>query len=168
MSRNNKLGLIALLILFAGIGLFMLSQTSKNDSPQSSLEVNPSPAQTGQTLETPSEAQLNVAASSYLEFSEAVLSDSNSKRRVLFFYANWCPTCKAAEQDIQANIDELPDDVIIIRVNYNDADTDENEKELAKNYAITYQHTFVHLDAQNNAVKTWNGGQVKEIIENLN
>lgn len=168
MNRNNKLGLSALLILFAGIGLFMLSQTSKNGSPQFSLEVNPSPAQTGQTLEIPSEAQLNVAASSYLEFSEAVLSDSNNKRRVLFFYANWCPTCKAAEQDIQANIDELPDDVIIIRVNYNDADTDENEKELAKNYAITYQHTFVHLDAQNNAVKTWNGGQVKEIIENLN
>ena len=167
MSRNNKLGIVTLLILFTGIGLFMMSQTSKNDSPQSSLEVNPSPAQTGHTLETP-EVQLEVAASSYQEFSETALSDSDDKRRVLFFYANWCPTCKAAEQDIQENIDELPDDVVIIRVNYNDTNTNENEKELARKYAITYQHTFVQIDAENNAIKTWNGGQLKEIIKNLN
>jgi len=65
---------------------------------------------------------------------------------VLYFYANWCPICRAEEPEVKKIIEESNFDVRMIRVNYNDTDTDEDEKKLAKEFRITYQHTFVYLD----------------------
>lgn len=104
----------------------------------------------------------------YITYTENVLNESANKRRVLFFYANWCPTCIPADKDFKENIDKIPDDVVLIRVNYNDTETDENEKALARKYVVTYQHTFVQLDSSGNKVKIWNGGQLKELLSNLN
>jgi hypothetical protein len=55
----------------------------------------------------------------------------------------------------------------VIRVNYNDPDTDATEKELAKKYGITYQHTFVQIDSTDQVVTKWNGGRLKELLSNL-
>ncbi len=64
----------------------------------------------------------------------------------LSFYANWCPFCRAEEPEIQAGFDDLASDQVIgFRVNYNDSDTDATEKDLAKAFSITYQHTKVIL-----------------------
>jgi hypothetical protein len=40
--------------------------------------------------------------------------------------------------------------VVALRVNYNDSDTDEDEKALAKEFGVTYQHTmfFIGRDGQ--------------------
>lgn len=169
MTKTMKIGILVAIVFGIGLSIVLTSQLSGANNRKPELSTTPSPQESNRIQVTAENPQPDAnATNSYQEFSETVLSEAIDKRRVLFFYANWCPTCKAAEQDIQANMQQLPPDVVIIRVNYNDSDTDENEKELAKKYAITYQHTFVHLDAQNNAIKTWNGGQLKEIVENLN
>lgn len=111
--------------------------------------------------------QTNQANARYLPFSPGVYLQAANQRRVLFFYANWCPTCRPADQNFQANLDEIPDDVVVIRVNYNDSETDQTEQELAEQYNITYQHTFVQLDDQGNPVAQWNGGQLPELLANL-
>jgi len=103
----------------------------------------------------------------YSPFSPEVLSGAASTRRVLFFYADWCPTCKPADKSFSQSISKIPSDVTIIRVNYNDTDTDQAEKDLAKKYGITYQHTFVQIDAQGNEVAKWNGGQIDKLLESL-
>lgn len=107
------------------------------------------------------------AGSRYVPFSPTALSQAAGSRRVLFFYANWCPTCKPADADFTANAAQLPSDVTLIRVNYNDTETDQAEKDLAKKYGVTYQHTYVQIDAEGNEITKWNGGQMKELLERI-
>lgn len=101
---------------------------------------------------------------SYVPYSQTALENSPKMKRILYFYANWCPTCRPVNRELQENEAKFPEGVRVIRVNYNDTDTDEAEKELAKQYAITYQHTFVLIDENGKELKKWNGGGLDEII----
>ncbi len=103
----------------------------------------------------------------YTSFSTEVFTDSATNRRVLFFYANWCPTCKPADASFSENVAKIPADVTLFRVNYNDTETDQGEKDLARKYGVTYQHTFVQIDAKGNEVAKWNGGKIEELLANL-
>ncbi|MBI3559810.1 hypothetical protein HY087_01635 [Candidatus Gottesmanbacteria bacterium] len=107
------------------------------------------------------------SASHYVEYSKAALDQAVSNRRVLYFFANWCPICKPADADFKANSSKIPTDVTVIRVNYNDTDTDQEEKDLAKKYAIIYQHTFVQIDGQGKEVTKWNGGKTDELLAKI-
>ena len=112
-------------------------------------------------------AQLIVENSRYLEHSEGVLEQTADKRRVLFFYASWCPICRPADQSFKENAGKIPEDVILVRVNYNDPDTDRAEKDLAGKYGVTYQHTFVQIDQEGSAIHKWNGGEINELLANI-
>lgn len=111
-----------------------------------------------------SEANVN---QSYLLYTPNAFSSSATPMKLLFFYASWCPTCRPVDSDIKANAASIPSDLTIFRVNYNDPDTDANEKELAKKYGITYQHTFVLIDTNGNELKKWNGGNFEEILSKI-
>jgi thioredoxin 1 len=103
----------------------------------------------------------------YVEYSKANLDEAASNRRVLFFYASWCPTCKPTDADLRANSSKIPADVTVVRVNYNDPETDQEEKDLAKKYGITYQHTFVQIDNTGKEVTKWNGGKTDELLAKI-
>lgn len=103
----------------------------------------------------------------YIEYSQSLLENTKENRRVLFFYANWCPTCRPADSNFKQNESKIPHDVKLIRVNYNDTETDDEEKELAKKYGVTYQHTFVQIESSGKEITKWNGGQIDELVKNL-
>lgn len=84
------------------------------------------------------------------------------KRVVLFFHASWCPTCKQADADITASLTDLPEDVVVLKTDY------DTYTELKEQYGITYQHTFVVVDSEGNQLQKWNGGGVSEINSRLN
>jgi thiol-disulfide isomerase/thioredoxin len=84
--------------------------------------------------------------SKYVEYSNNILENNANKSRVLFFYANWCPTCIPADVNFKENASSIPEEVLLIRVNYNDNETTQDEKDLAKEFGVTYQHTFVQID----------------------
>lgn len=105
--------------------------------------------------------------SRYVVYSDGMLVQPTTQRRVLFFYASWCPTCKSSDQDLSSNMDRIPTDVTVIRLNYNDTQTDQAEKDLAKTYAVTYQHTFVEIDQDGKALQKWNGGGTGELLNRL-
>ncbi len=107
------------------------------------------------------------SAARYVEYSKAAFDQAAGKRRVLYFYATWCPSCKTANEDFTANPNNIPEDVVVIRTNYNDPNTDQEEKDLAKKYGITYQHTFVQVDSKGKEVTKWNGGQTEELAANI-
>lgn len=106
-------------------------------------------------------------SSRYIPYSQMALNSASNTRRVLFFFANWCPTCIPADKNFEENISKIPDDVTLIRVNYNDSDTDQEEKDLAKRYGVTYQHTYVQIDKNGNEVTKWNGGQITELLSKV-
>lgn len=75
------------------------------------------------------------------DFDTALKSD---KLVVLYFYANWCPICRAEFPKMQEAFNELTTDRVVgFQVNYNDDQTDNNEKELAREHGVAYQHTKV-------------------------
>lgn len=103
----------------------------------------------------------------YIPFEAGMLEQNQDKRRLLYFYANWCPTCQPVDRDFQSKTSELPIDVVVYRVNYNDTDTDSAEDQLAETYGVTYQHTFVLIDSQGNEVEKWNGGSFRDVLKKL-
>ena len=106
-------------------------------------------------------------SSRYVEYSKSALDQAAGNRRVLFFYANWCSTCRPTDANLKENISKIPEDVTVIRVNFNDPETDQEEKDLVKKYGITYQHTFVQIDSEGKEAAKWNGGQISELLNNL-
>lgn len=85
-------------------------------------------------------------AKNFYEFDKESYEAALSEGKYVFldFYANWCPICKAEEPAIKAAFNELEaENVVGFRVNYNDDQTDNNEKALAKRFGITYQHTKI-------------------------
>jgi thiol-disulfide isomerase/thioredoxin len=77
---------------------------------------------------------------------------------VLFFAADWCPTCQAATKNLEADPAAIPAGLAIVRVDYDDSD------ELKQKYGVTVQHTFVQVDADGNEVATWTGSLTADEI----
>ena len=42
-----------------------------------------------------------------------------------------------------------------------------DERELKKKYAVTYQHTFVQVDENEEEVTRWSGGEFEEILQRI-
>ena len=68
-----------------------------------------------------------------------------SQKVVLFFYAQWCPTCRKWEKEIRA--EKFPESAVILKVNY------DKEKELKKRYGIKTQSIAVFLGADGETEK---------------
>jgi thiol-disulfide isomerase/thioredoxin len=173
----RRLLIIGVIILIVGFGAYTLSQkpSGMDSDKKTSFSTKELKEDTGadesrmedsdnKTMDEPTE---DTNTPRYIEYSKSALDSSANNRRVLYFYANWCPICRPADIDFQQNENKIPEDVTVIRVNYDDTDTDQEEKALANKYGITYQHTFVQIDSQGNEVTKWNGGKLEELLENI-
>lgn len=141
------------IILFATS--FFLINKSRNKASQSNVETN-------QNKEQQKLQKTEIYSENYLEYSKEAFEQNKGKKKVLFFSAVWCPTCTVANTDIRDQINDIPDDLVILKVDYDTA-TDLKEK-----YGITYQHTFVYVDDNGTEINKWNGGALKEILEHIN
>jgi thioredoxin 1 len=103
----------------------------------------------------------------YLDYSPEAFVAANSTRRVLFFHANWCPTCGPADVSFIEGMEKIPSDVTVFKVDYNDTETDQLEEDLAEEYGVTYQHTFVQVDEGGKDVVRWNGGGLDEMLDKI-
>ena len=91
-------------------------------------------------------------AGSYEAYApEKVMLASATHDVVLFFRASWCPTCRAVDADIKANLSKIPGSLAILDVNY------DNSTALKQKYGVTYQNTFVQVDKDGNIIKKWSG-----------
>lgn len=88
----------------------------------------------------------------------------NGQTKIIFFHAAWCPACRKADDtlrelynrgdDLTMSFDELMEVLPQYSTYKVDYDT---EKDLRAKYGVTYQHTFVLVDGQGNALKTVQG-----------
>ena len=96
----------------------------------------------------------------YLEYSESRLESAKEEFIVLFFHANWCPTCKAFEEKVLS--EEIPENIKILKVDF------DTNTELRKKYNILTQTSFVLVDNDGNLLKRWVWGQdIDDVVEQL-
>ena len=95
------------------------------------------------------DGEMMVHGGTYEAYSAEKIAWAQNGKVVLFFRASWCPTCRAVDGDIKKNIMAIPKDVTILDVNY------DTEIALKQKYGVTYQHTFVQVDASGNQITKW-------------
>jgi thiol-disulfide isomerase/thioredoxin len=79
---------------------------------------------------------------------------------VLFFAADWCPSCQADLKDINSNGSRLGK-INVVVVDY------DKSADLKARYGITVQDTFVQIGAMGEKMGIWNGGGVQGIVANV-
>jgi thioredoxin 1 len=91
---------------------------------------------------------------------ELVASALQSWQKVaLFFHAGWCPSCKALDRAITADLGSIGADTLIVRVDY------DNSTELKKKYGVVTQHTTVILSVDGSTgTKKLGARTVAEVI----
>ncbi len=82
----------------------------------------------------------------YIDYTASILEQSlaDGKKVVLFFHASRCPICRRLDKDIKDQLDQIPNDVQILKVNY------DTENDLIQKYGVKIQHTLVSLDSDGN------------------
>ncbi len=91
------------------------------------------------------------------------LTQYQNKDIILSFKADWCPSCRVIDADIKASLNDIPENVVILELNY------DKETELKKKYGVTTQHTFVQVDTDGNMIKKWSGGnKLEDILSQIN
>jgi thioredoxin 1 len=96
--------------------------------------------------------------SNYIEYSKEAFDKASSQKRVLFFAASWCPSCRAADKNFNENLKKIPENVMVFKTDY------DTETALKTKYKITRQHSFVYVDAKGVALKSWAGGGIDELL----
>lgn len=101
-----------------------------------------------------------IEGGSYLTYSPERFEQASQFKRVYFFHAAWCPTCRSANREFETWIERIPDDVVLFKTDYDTND------ELKRKFGVTYQHTFVLVDESGESIAIWNGGDIRRLIEN--
>ncbi len=141
---NSKitLGAIAILLIVGG-GYVIATSKKTTDTKVASTTASPTTTPSATTESSPK------AAGIFTDYDSAKLANASTSDVVLFFSAPWCPTCK--EANIAFNANTPPGGLTLLKVDYDSA------TELKKKYGVTYQHTFVQVDASGNLIKKWSG-----------
>lgn len=88
----------------------------------------------------------------YAPYEASKLAMANTGDVVLFFKASWCPSCRALDSNIKANLEAIPVGLTILEVDY------DNSAAMKQQYGVTTQHTLVQVDASGKLIKKWSGG----------
>jgi thiol:disulfide interchange protein len=166
MQRTLLVGGVLLLVGIGGFFTFV-----RNDKqPVDTMTSNPKAQgviDQGSSKDIPEDLAQDTSQPSqrYTQYSEANLAaaTANGGRAVVFFHAGWCPFCKAAEANLKANLDQIPNDVTILQADF------DTTSALKSKLNVVAQDTFVQVDADGNAVTAWtSGGQgVDSLLSNL-
>lgn len=81
-------------------------------------------------------------------------------KTVVFFFATWCPNCRATVAELNSRWAEVNPDLTLVIADY------DKEAALKGKYGVTYQDTFVLLDATGAGIKSWNSGGVDGLNAN--
>lgn len=99
----------------------------------------------------------------YLDYSDqnVKLSEKFGKTMLFFAATAWCSTCAALDAEIKKRLAELPSNITILKVDY------DNDKQTKAKYGVTLQTTLVLLDSNGKEIKRWIGSTFANLIQNL-
>ena len=146
MSKSTKY-IAALVITFAILGMLAVI-TGGNSQETAAPETENSVVSNSDTSPAPTTSiEEKNSGGKYIEYDEQAIANASGTQRVLFFHAEWCSTCRFYESDIEKA--GVPEGITIIKASY------DNEPELRKRYNVNIQSTFVLLNDDETAVRTW-------------
>lgn len=161
--KNILIAAVVIAIL-ALAGFFVYSNTRDNSmtSEDNSMQMESDVMKEDNAMdETMMDDNDSMHQGAYVDYSDEAYAKASSKKRVLYFHANWCPICRPTDAEFKKRINEIPEDIVILKVDYDTA------TELKEKYGITYQHTFVQVDENGNEITKWNGGMLDELISRV-
>jgi len=162
MKKNTIVivGVVVLVLISLAIYVFILqpknTQLVGTDIPP--VRVSSKSSETSSVLKNESTGTSN-SSGKYIEYSKSSLTDS---KNVIFFAANWCPTCRGLDKAINSSLSTIPSNLTILKADY------DTETVLKQKYGVTYQHTLVQVDIDGNLIKKWSGStDISEIIKEI-
>ena len=170
------IAIVALVVVIGGISYFVIGRPSpaKEDvmtKPGEELMKKDDAMMQKDTMMKYSGTVLAGTSALLLDFNKADYDAAlkSDKLIVLYFYANWCPICRAEFPVMQEVFNELSTDKVIgFRVNYNDDQTDNDEQSLARQFGVAYQHTKVFVKNGQKILKSPEGWDDKRYDMEIN
>lgn len=161
-TNNNSKTILAIVIgivvIAGGIMAYSFSQkapTQKAKDTESALMMkkeSETGIKTSIDSSNISDSSVTKSVGAYVAYSAELAKTAAVKgTSVIFFHAPWCPTCKAAEADINANISKLDPKLTILKTDY------DTSTELKKQYGVTSQSTFIKVDKDGKLLKKGSG-----------
>lgn len=96
------------------------------------------------------------------KFTEEDFVSSNKEHVFLFFHAKWCPTCLSLEKNIYDSRFQIPENVAIFQVDFDDS------QELKERYGVLVQTTVVQLNSRHQFVAKWAGSRsLQDILDSM-
>lgn len=141
---------ILLVLIFSTFFLSACSQAEQTevseeivDTLELNEEVSTSPTESEEVTSLSTESNQPI----YTAYTESSLQNYEGRNKVIFFHANWCPTCRALSSDIDSKLTSLPDNTVILKADF------DSETDLKQKYGVKIQHTLVFVDDEGNSVK---------------
>lgn len=158
-KKNSSILAGVLLLILIGGGVAVFAYTNSKHESTSMMEKDAMMkdekvvASTSDEMMKPKqeEAMMGIQKGSYEAYSPEKLSLAKNGKVVLFFKADWCPTCRALDANIKENITLIPEGVTILEVNY------DTSTALKQKYGVTSQHTLVQVAADGSRIAKWEG-----------
>lgn len=165
---------ILIVIVLAGATFIIVSQSKENSGPQTpkpmAMERLPNTTQRKKVAGYTGEL-LAGTTTPYIVFNKTDYDRAKTEGKliVLNFYANWCPICRAEAPDARAAFDSLSNPHVVgFQVNFKDDQTDEDEKALAQEFAVPYQHTKIILKDGKDVLKETAQWSKEQFVAEIN
>lgn len=131
----------------------MMKKEAAMKQPEAMMEKKTDTMAKEETMMKKDEGAMMIKGGQYVPYDASKIAFAKDGKVVLFFRASWCPTCRALDADIKANLSQIPQNTLVLDVDY-DKYTD-----LKKQYGVTYQHTLVQVDVSGNMIAKWSGSE---------
>ena len=95
----------------------------------------------------------------YIDYSVENRQALAGKKHLIFFYANWCGTCKAWDKKLKNGLANMPAGTAILKADY------DNDTELKKEFGIASQSTAVFINADGSVAKKVIDPKMEEVTE---
>jgi thioredoxin 1 len=107
------------------------------------------------SLSAPAHAQERAEADAVnFESIEQLQAIAEKGPAILYFHAEWCPTCRATMVSFRGRWPEIQPGITLVLADY------DSEAELKTKYGVTYQNSYVQVGRDGEKVQLWNGGGI--------
>lgn len=144
IMNRKAAGVVVIMAVLVASGVFYLLST--DDTEQAVDQMREEKAASQQSTNNTEKIPAASGAGQYVDYSEGVVAETNGTK-LLFFYAAWCPQCRALEADIESQ--GVPEGVTIIKVDY------DTHQDLRQKYEVTLQTTVVRIDDEGNLIEKY-------------